>query len=150
MNDLEVLRVLLNFATLTTPKTEELADAILWARAKIRRMERNELRRVIVESPYSGEVAENRAYALRCLRDSVQRGEAPFVSHLLYPLVSRKYDADERRHGMACGWAWARVAHACIVYRDRGVTAGMQQGIDLALREEIPVEERRLEDNQDK
>lgn len=39
---------------------------------------------VIIESPFAGEVEENIKYARQCLRDSILRGEVPFVSHLLY------------------------------------------------------------------
>lgn len=42
------------------------------------------LRLVIVESPYAGDIEANVAYARRCLRDSLARGEAPIASHLLY------------------------------------------------------------------
>ena len=147
MHELEVLRILLDFATLKKPKVEEFDDAILWARAMIRRHERRGLRRVVIESPFSGDVSSNKIYALRCLRDSIGRGEAPLVSHLLYPQVSVKYNISERTRGMAAGWAWTAVAHACVVYKDLGVTSGMLKGIELAQRAEIPVEERWLENH---
>ena len=41
------------------------------------------MQRVIIESPYAGEIDKNTAYARRCMRDSLDRGEAPFASHLL-------------------------------------------------------------------
>ena len=40
--------------------------------------------KVIIESPYTGDVERNLEYARRCMRDSIKRGEAPFASHLLY------------------------------------------------------------------
>lgn len=43
------------------------------------------MRRVILESPYAGEVKLNAAYAQLCMRDSLLRGEAPIASHLMYP-----------------------------------------------------------------
>jgi len=51
------------------------------------------VRRVIVESPYAGDVARNVEYARACVRDSLQRGEAPY----------RKL-----------GGAWARLGSALI------------------------------------
>lgn len=42
------------------------------------------MRRVIVESPYAGEVEANVTYARACVRDCVLRGEAPIASHLLF------------------------------------------------------------------
>ena len=44
------------------------------------------MRRVILESPYAGNVEENVAYARAAVRDSLLRGEAPIASHLLYLL----------------------------------------------------------------
>lgn len=41
-------------------------------------------RRVFVASPYAGDVARNERYARACMVDSLARGEAPFVPHLLY------------------------------------------------------------------
>ena len=40
-------------------------------------------RRVIVESPYAGDIETNVAYARAALRDCLSRGEAPIASHLL-------------------------------------------------------------------
>src|SRR5690606_21487830 len=40
-------------------------------------------RRVIVESPYAGDVETHVAYARAALRDCLSRGEAPIASHLL-------------------------------------------------------------------
>jgi hypothetical protein len=37
------------------------------------------MKRVVVESPFRGDYALNRAYLLMCLRDCLNRGEAPFA-----------------------------------------------------------------------
>ena len=42
------------------------------------------MKRVILESPYSGDINRNIQYARMCVRDSLMRGEAPIASHLLY------------------------------------------------------------------
>ena len=42
------------------------------------------MRRVIVESPYAGDVERNIAYVRAAMRDCLMRGEAPLASHLLY------------------------------------------------------------------
>jgi hypothetical protein len=42
-----------------------------------------EMRWVILESPYAGDVEANVAYARAAVRDSLMRGEAPIASHLL-------------------------------------------------------------------
>lgn len=58
------------------------------------------MRRVILESPFAGNLWgrwRNRGYARRCLRDSVLRGEAPLVSHLLYTQALDDADPYERK-----------------------------------------------------
>lgn len=102
---------------------------------------------VILESPYAGDIKANVAYARACVRDSLLRGEAPIASHLLYTQPGILDDAvpDERAHGIAAGLAWRAVAHATVVYTDRGITAGMQHGIDAARAAGLPVELRQLE-----
>lgn len=104
------------------------------------------MRLVILESPYAGDVAANETYARACLRDSLLRGEAPIASHLLYtqPGVLDDTIPEERQHGIDAGLAWKAVAHASVVYIDRGITRGMQYGIDAATKAGIPVEMRRL------
>ncbi|MEK7211264.1 MAG: hypothetical protein AAB731_01390 [Patescibacteria group bacterium] len=42
------------------------------------------MQRVILESPFSGDVKRNIAYARACIRDCLRRGEAAIASHLLY------------------------------------------------------------------
>jgi hypothetical protein len=41
------------------------------------------VRRVILESPYAGDIDANVAYARACVRDAVMRGDAPIATHLL-------------------------------------------------------------------
>lgn len=89
---------------------------------------------VILESPYAGDVEANVAYARRCVRDSLLRGEAPIASHLLYTQPGILDDAipAERQHGIDAGLAWRRVAEGTVVYVDLGISTGMQYGIDAA------------------
>lgn len=89
------------------------------------------MKRVIIESPYAGEVARNEEYARRALADSLSRGEAPFASHLLYtqPGVLDDTDQSQRDHGIAAGLSWAEEATLTAVYQDYGISSGMNQGI---------------------
>lgn len=104
------------------------------------------MRLVIVESPYAGDVKLNERYARAALRDCLYRGEAPFASHLLYTQTGVLDDLDpvEREVGMIAGFEWGRVAEATAVYRDLGISAGMQRGILRAAEEHRPVEFRSL------
>lgn len=87
--------------------------------------------RVIIESPYAGNVERNLEYLRACLRDSLLRGEAPFASHGLYTLpgVLDDDDPDERDLGIAAGFVWREVASFTAVYEDLGISRGMRLGI---------------------
>lgn len=89
---------------------------------------------VVIESPFSGDVATNIAYARACVRDSLLRGEAPIASHLLHTQdgILRDDVSDERSMGMEAGWAWFRVCDLVAVYTDRGLSGGMKAGIERA------------------
>lgn len=104
------------------------------------------MRRVILESPYAGDIEANVDYARRCVRDSLLRGEAPIASHLLYtqPGVLRDEHPEERMHGINAGLAWRAVAEATVVYVDRGISKGMQYGIETATAAGLPIEYRSL------
>lgn len=104
------------------------------------------MRRVILESPYAGDVEANVAYARAAMRDCVMRGEAPIASHLLFtqPGILDDNDERERRLGMDAGLAWLSVAQASVVYTDRGISRGMRHGIDMAKAANVPVEYRQL------
>lgn len=100
--------------------------------------------RVILESPYAGEVETNRVYALACLRDMFARGEAGFASHLLYPRFLEAYNQRQRAEGIAAGHIWIPAAHKVVVYTDLGISGGMAQGTEVAEKAGIPVERRKL------
>ena len=101
---------------------------------------------VIVESPYSGDVEANVAYARECIRDCLLRGEAPYASHLLYtqPGVLDDTVKDERLLGMKAGMAWGAKASRTVVYIDMGFSSGMIYGIEMAKKAGRPVEYRSL------
>jgi hypothetical protein len=109
---------------------------------------------VIVESPYKAKskwplVAmwqrwRNRVYARHCCFDCVMRGEAPFASHLFYTQFLNDHDLVERNLGINNGLAWGRLAEKTIVYTDRGISHGMELGIEAARAINRPIEYRRL------
>lgn len=102
---------------------------------------------VVLESPFAGDIEQNIAYARRAVRDCLLRGEAPIASHLLFtqPAVLDDAVPGERALGMEAGWAWIRVAEACVVYEDRGISKGMEEGIERAALAGCPIEYRRLD-----
>ena len=100
---------------------------------------------VIIETPYSGDMEANTAYARACLLDSLRRGEAPIASHLLHTQVLDDMQPDERSLGIEAGLAWYRVATKCVVYTDRGISGGMKMGISRAEQHSVAIEYRSIE-----
>ncbi|CAB4127449.1 hypothetical protein UFOVP75_202 [uncultured Caudovirales phage] len=99
---------------------------------------------VILESPYAGDVEFNVRYARACMADSLARGEAPMVSHLLYTQCLDDSIPAERKAGIEAGLAWRTAAECSVVYTDLGVSDGMQHGIDTMLAQGKPVEYRSI------
>jgi hypothetical protein len=101
-------------------------------------------RRVILESPYAGDVLGNTGYARECMLHCLGCGDAPMVSHLLYTQVLDDTDPGERSVGINAGLAWGPVAEATVVYTDLGISDGMHCGIEDARRAGRPIEYRSL------
>lgn len=104
------------------------------------------MKRVIIESPYAGDIETNVSYARACMWDSLNQGEAPLASHLLYTQVGILHDDDptERQWGIDAGLAWGAVAEATVVYTDRGISHGMEYGIANAQAAGRPIVYRKL------
>lgn len=66
--------------------------------------------KVILESPYAGDIERNIEYARLCMKDSLMRGESPIVSHLLYTQVLNDKIPEERNMGIEAGLAWMDAA----------------------------------------
>ncbi len=66
--------------------------------------------------------------------------------HLLYtqPGVLNDRVPADRAKGMNAAFAWYAVAEAVVVYRDFGISNGMQAGIDLGIGYGLPIEYRSL------
>lgn len=95
-------------------------------------------RRVIVESPFGAPnpeaVARNLKYLRACMKDCLDRGEAPFASHGLYTQegVLDDWKPDEREKGIQAGFAWRQVAEVTVFYVDLGISGGMRAGLKHA------------------
>jgi hypothetical protein len=81
------------------------------------------------------------------MRDSLLRGEFPFVMHLLYTQDGILNDdiPSERNLGIEAGLAWGKYASKTVVYTDLGMSPGMEQGIQRAKEEGREIEYRKLE-----
>jgi hypothetical protein len=99
------------------------------------------MKKVILESPFAGDVKTNIEYARRCLKDSLLRGESPIASHLLYTQVLDDNNLEERNIGIEAGLAWKDVADKHIFYIDYGYSNGMLYAKEHT---NLPTEERRI------
>jgi len=103
------------------------------------------MRRTVIESPYAGDIDRNLAYARRCVKHSLELGEAPLASHLLYTQMLDDSIPHERRLGIDAGHAWLGVCQKVIFYIDLGWPRGMLDALAKVVAEEIPYEMRSLE-----
>lgn len=112
--------------------------------------------RTVIESPFGTrpdgtrctplEIARNERYLDRCIRDSIDRGEAPYASHGFFTKPGRLDDnkPEQRRQGIEAGLEWGAVAQRCAVYDDHDVTAGMAEGIARHRARGLEIEYRRI------
>lgn len=105
------------------------------------------MKRVIIESPFAGDIEGNIAYARRAVKDSIHQGEAPIASHLLYtqPGILEDSVPAERELGIAAGLAWRQVAELQVFYTDRDWSKGMLAALFQCLKESRPLELRALD-----
>lgn len=108
------------------------------------------MKRVVIESPLAARdgwsMSKHIKYARECLADSLERGEAPIASHLLYPrgVGGPLDDGDEeqRHRGIYAGLAWAERADLAVFYLGMGESPGMQAARLFYRDHDIPTEDR--------
>lgn len=107
---------------------------------------------VVMESPFRGETGEERSenirFARACIVDCLKHDESPIASHLLYTqpgILNDDFEA-ERQLGISAGHEWILAAEGLVVYTNRGVSSGMEQGIAYARKYGTPIEYRVLQD----
>lgn len=104
------------------------------------------MKKVILESPYAGDIERNIKYARLCVKDSLNRGEAPIASHLLYTQEGILDDTieHERMQGIVAGLQWKEVCDLQVFYVDYGFSKGMLFAMDFAKNNNIPFEKRTI------
>jgi len=105
------------------------------------------MKRVIVESPYAGQVEVNEVYGAFAMHDClVNHDEAPYASHLLYTqkYVLRDHISSERKLGIMAGFEWRSPAEKTVFYVDLLMTKGMVQGLEDCKKKGLPYEIRKL------
>lgn len=104
--------------------------------------------RVVIESPYAGDVQKNEEYARACMADSLARGEAPIASHLLYtqPGILDDTVPEQRRLGINSGFCWGIHADLVVFYMDNGMSKGMSEAQTFYLSQGIQCIKRQLKE----
>ena len=104
------------------------------------------MKKVIIESPYAGDIERNIKYARVCLKDSLNRNEAPLASHLLYTQEGVLDDTveSERMQGINAGLAWLEVADLHVFYIDYGMSKGMENARSFSIGSRVQLEFRRI------
>lgn len=94
------------------------------------------MRKVYISSPFHSDDPEikkrNIEYAKECMKDSIERGEIPFASHLLYPQVLNDDISEEREKGIEISLNFMTVCDKVIFYVDWGMSEGMRKEIIIA------------------
>ncbi len=104
------------------------------------------MKKVILESPYAGDIKRNIKYARLCIKDSLNRGEAHIASYLLYTqkgILNNSIES-ERMQGINAGLEWKKVADLQVFYTDYGISKGIQYGMDYAKEHNIHFEIRNI------
>lgn len=103
--------------------------------------------RVIIESPFAGDVERNLKYLRAAMRDCALRGESPYASHAILTQEGVLNDdcPKERELGITLGFLWREVVEKTVVYTDLGYSTGMKYGIEHAEKQGKPIEYRSLE-----
>ena len=104
------------------------------------------MRRVILESPFAGDLELHDRYLSAAIGDCLRRGETPYASHALLtrPGVLDDATPTEREFGILAGFEWRDAADATVVYVDLGISAGMRRGIADATHKRQSIEYRQL------
>jgi len=108
------------------------------------------MKRVVIESPYKGNMKLNEIYGELAMHDClVNYNESPYASHLLYTrrYVLRDWVEEERKLGIEAGFYWRDVSEKTLFYVDLGMTDGMNLGVDDCKKKDKEYEIRRLPDD---
>lgn len=103
--------------------------------------------RVYIASPYRTETQREvyDRYLNMCMLDSIRRSEAPYAPHAYLPRVLNENSIDGRRRGLEIGLKFLESCQLLAVYKDFGISEGMQGEIDFAKSRKIKIELRELQ-----
>lgn len=103
------------------------------------------MRRVIVESPFAGDIKLHLEYVRLACKDCVQRGEVPFASHMFFPQFLDDNVPEQRKLGIEMGYDFWDKAELVVFYTDYGISPGMEKALAKAFLDGKPFEKRSLQ-----
>ncbi len=104
--------------------------------------------RVILESPFAGNIQRNRLYARLAMNIAIlEHDEAPLAFHTVYTQCLNDKDPAHRKLGIERSFPWYEVAEKIIYMVDRGISVGMKDGFIAAKKLGKEVEFRTLSTN---
>lgn len=105
------------------------------------------LNKVVIESPYAGNIDRNTRYLKLCMLDCLRKWEAPYASHLIYTQILDDSIPEERELWMKAGFVWWDCADKTVVYTDLWISNGMKEWIKRSNEALRPVEYRKLSED---
>jgi len=104
--------------------------------------------RVLIESPFAGDVQKNLRYVRACMADCFHKGESPYAPHALYTQdgVLNNNIPEERKAGVEAGRTWGDAADIIAIYTDLGISSEMKAAISYYEKEGTPIEYRTVPD----
>lgn len=83
------------------------------------------MKRIMILSPYSGDIERNMRYLQRCIWHVIQERHAPFAPHYIYPSFMDDTNSLQRDIGIAMGLLWGSVSDELWLFQDYGISDGM-------------------------
>jgi hypothetical protein len=108
------------------------------------RWQENPMKRVIIESPFAGDIQTNLKYVRQACTDCINRGEVPFASHMFFPQFLDDNDPKQRQLGIEMGYDFWEKADLVVFYTDFGISPGMEKALAKAFLEGKPYVKRAL------
>ena len=101
----------------------------------------------MVECPFAGDIPRNTLYAARLCLYALEKGFAPFASHLLYTQFLDDSDPLQRELGINAGLAFRKATGRALFGVDYGWSPGMERARALYDAEGVPYETVRIGEN---
>lgn len=83
-------------------------------------------------------------YLAHCIKDSLSRNEAPYAPHAFLHKYLSDTTRDTRQRALDIGLKYLVVCQLLAIYSDYGISEGMQNEMDYAKANNVPINIRKL------